>query len=301
MHHVAVAGHDVEVGAPAVGSGQTHDAPVAGADPLHRAVQAQRPPQVLEETHESGDHLSRASFREEDAPVALELVDEGVDGRAGEGVSPDQERVEAEHLAQVGVLDEAGHHVVDATVGLQPHQLGGHTDHAPEVEEGHVGQLHVPLLEDLLHVAQEAVVALHVAGALAGDLLVDELEVVGVVEAVPVFPMEAIERVHRQQLHVVVHGPARGLEQLLEAFGSGDDGRSSVEGEPLVLVDVGAPTRAVALLHEGGLDTGGLESDRQRQPTEPAADHRCRLAPGRHVSSPLPLRDRPLDGSRRPP
>jgi hypothetical protein len=201
-------------------------------------------------------------------------MDEGVDRGRGEGVSPHQQGVEAEDLSQVGVLHEAGDDIIDAAVRLEPDELGSDPDHAPEVEEGHVGQLLVALAEHVLGVAQEAVVAVDVGRVLPGDLLVEEPEVVRVVEAVAVFPVEPIEGRDRQQLHVVSHRAPAGLEQLLEAVGSGDDGRASVEGEALVLVHVGSSPGAISLLDERGADAGGLEPDGEGEPPEPAADHR---------------------------
>ena len=55
--------------------------------------------------------------------------------------------------------------------------------------------------------------------------------------------------------------------------GIGDHGGPGIEGEALVVVDVGAAARLVALLQQRRLDAGALQADRQRQPAETGTDH----------------------------
>ncbi len=263
---------------PAVGGGHPGDPAVRGVDPLHRRVEPDLAAEFVEELDQRRDQRSGAALDEEDPPVAFEIVDEGVDRRRGVGVAADEQRVEAEDLPQLIVLDELGDDGVDAAVALEPDELRRDLDHAPEVEERGRRELGVALVEDLLGVGEELHVAVDVAGALVGDLLRGRLEVVGVVEGVAVLPVEAIEGHHRQQGDVVRHVAAGGGEDLFEARRRGDDGRPAVEGVALVLGDIGPPARLVAFLDDGGLDPGRLEAHRQGEPAETAADHcRCWL------------------------
>ena len=71
---------------------------------------------------------------------------------------------------------------------------------------------------------------------------------------------------------MVGHALAGQREQLFEAARGGDDGGAGVEGEALVLVDVGAAAGLVALFEERGRDAGRLQADGQRQAAEAAAD-----------------------------
>lgn len=107
---------------------------------------------------------------------------------------------------------------------------------------------------------------------IARNLTGHGLHVVRVIDDGAVLPEEAIERRDRHQVDVVGQPFARRLEELLETMRRGDHGGAGVEREPLVLVDVGAPARLVALLEDRGGNAGGLQADGQRQPAEPAAD-----------------------------
>ncbi len=64
--------------------------------------------------------------------------------------------------------------------------------------------------------------------------------VAGRVEMAAVEEAQAIERVHRHQLHVVGQVAAAGLPELLEDEGRGDDGGAGVEAEAILMDLAGA-------------------------------------------------------------
>ena len=72
-----------------------------------------RAPQTVSPRYERG---RGCLLGEVDPPLALEEVDEGVDGRGLEGVAAHQERVETQGLAEVVVFDVLGDRLVDGTV-----------------------------------------------------------------------------------------------------------------------------------------------------------------------------------------
>ena len=271
--HVGVRHHQVEllragVGRHAVGAAVA----VRRFDPPDGCREPELAPDLLVELHESADERARCPAREEDAPVPLEVVDEGVDGARLEGVPAHEERVEAQRLAQVVVLDEALDGAVDRAVGPQANEVGGHLHHVREAQERHAGQLLVALDEDLPRVRDEGAVASDVARREPPDLLLHVLLVAVVVEGDAVGPGQAVEGSHRQHLDVVGHPPAGHREELLEALGRGDDGGAGVERVALVPVDVGAAPGEVALLEENGADAAGLEPDGGGEPAEAAPD-----------------------------
>jgi hypothetical protein len=125
-----VARDHVEGRAPAVRRDDGADAAVAGLDRLDVAAETDRAAELAEPLHERPHEGAGPAEREEDAPLALEVVDQRVDRRRAERVAADQKRVEAEGLPQVRVADEARHGRVDRAVGLQAHQLRGDPHHA---------------------------------------------------------------------------------------------------------------------------------------------------------------------------
>jgi len=132
--------------------------------------------------------LTRAPVHrgEEHAPLALEVMDERVDGAGVERVSADEQRVERERLPDVLVLDEARDGAVDGPIGAQARELRRDADHVGEAQEGRRRELVVALLEHTSRVVDEPRVALGVARVAGADLLEHGLGVAHVVEAVAV-------------------------------------------------------------------------------------------------------------------
>ncbi len=193
--------------------------------------------------------------------------------------------MEAEGLAQLGITDVAGDDVVYAAITLQSQQLRGRANHAPPVEKRNVGELDVAFFEDVGRIVEETRVARDVGRALARDLRVGALGIVGVVEAVTALPAQTIKRIHGQQLDVITDLPTGQREQRLEAVRRSDDGGPGVESEALVPVDVGAAARKIPLLDQQRRNARRLQANGQGQPPEAAADDGCpaaahRPAPG---------------------
>ncbi len=273
MHHVGVRRHRVGHEPAAVFQPHAAGEIAGGLDARHRCVQFQLAAHVLEQAHQAFHERAGAAAREPHAPAPFERVNEGIDRRGGERVAAHQQRMEGKRLAQLLVLHEARHHAVHALPRLQPRKLRTGLDHVAEGEEGHGAQLQVTLVEHRLRVRQKAPVAGDVLRVARMDLAVQRLLVVGVVEVAAVFPAQAVEGRDRQHLDVVAHPLAAQGEQFFDRRRIGDDGRAGVEHEALVLVDVGAAARLVALFEQGRLHAGGLQADGQRQAAESGADH----------------------------
>ncbi len=192
--------------------------------------------------------------------------------------------MKAERLAKLRVADEARYPMMDAAVTFEPQKLRRDPGHAPEIEEGHVGQIHVAFLKDGLRVLEKPCIAVNVCGTLAGNLGVGELGIVTVLEAVTVLPTKAIKGINGHELEVIGQAAPRKREQLFQGVRCGDHRRASIESKALILIYVGSPAGTVPLLENRGLEAGGLQPDRQRQAAEPATDnHRSR---SRHTRLP---------------
>jgi hypothetical protein len=99
---------------------------------------------------------------------------------------------------------------------------------------------------------------------------------------------------------VLGHAFASQGEELFEAAGCGDDRRTGIEGEALILVDVGPSARLVALLEQDRGESGCLQADREGESAEAAADDGDRGRRGGHDATPRGARGRarwaPVDG-----
>ena len=141
--------------------------------------------------------------------LPLEEVDQRVDGARLEGVAADQQRVEAERLAQALVAHEPGDRTIDRAVGTQADERGQDASHVPQAQERLCREALVAGREHAPAVLVEAPVAGDVAGRAARDLREQRGRVAAVVEAVAVAPLQAVEGVHRQQVDRVREPAAR--------------------------------------------------------------------------------------------
>ena len=199
-------------------------------------------------------------------------MNQRVHGRRLERVAAHQQRVEREHLAQALVVNEAGHSVVNAAPSTQPQNLRRGFGHVAPRQERHGSQLQITVLHGVAREGQKAPVAFHIARRAQRNLALQLGLVVHIVEGVAVFPTQAIQRGDGQQLNMVCHALSGQSEQLFQCVGVGDDGGACVKSEAVLLVNVGAATRLVALFEHRGLNAAGLQTDGQCQAAKACAD-----------------------------
>ncbi len=93
VHHVGVGRHEVE-GLLAAG-GDDSGWPVAFRDdPIDGSVEADFAAQILDEAHHAFHQRARAAAGEMHAPLALERMDQRIDGGGLERIAADQQRME---------------------------------------------------------------------------------------------------------------------------------------------------------------------------------------------------------------
>ena len=299
MVHVGVGHHGVErfaVPGPGARIGQVVDRPPRGACEgrvLHGlAGQQETAAEVDEQAHQGAHQDVHAAARIEHAPAPFEIVDEGIDGAGLERISPYQERVEAERLANPFVADVARHRPVHRAVGAQAGELRRHPHHVPEAQERRGGQLLVAGGEHAPRVVQEAAVAGAVGRIAAPDLCCQRCAIGAIVEAVAVRPQQPVERVDRQQLDPVAQVCSGHGEQVLQQGRIGYHRRAHVERETPVPPDVRPAARLLARLEQRGCHARRLQPDGGREPAETAADHRDARAVspgGGHGAAPGPV------------
>src|SRR5829696_7524713 len=195
-------------------------------------VEPQGASQLAQEASHGLDNGPRAAQGVPDAPLALQIVDQGVDARRLERVSAHQQGVEREDLAQALMLHVPGNEPVDRAIALQAHQVGDDLDHVPDAKKGSGRQFGKALGEDLLAAADERQIALDVGliRAQAENLRRHPLLVTRVVEVCPVWEEDAIKRIDGNKRQVILRPAAGEGEQLGDQPGRGNDRGSTIEG-----------------------------------------------------------------------
>jgi len=281
--HVGVGDH--EVGGDFLARGEAHP---AGRLVLHedlidlRAV-ALRDVEVRKEVRQALHERAGAAHGVPHAPLALQMCDERVDGGRAERVPPHQQRVEGQHLPDLGVGDVLGDEAVHRAVALQLHHRRHDAEHVRHVVERHVAELLEADLEDLFAFFQEAPVPVHVLRREAADFLHHFVGVARVVEGGPVVEADAVEGVDGHELHVVLQvAPAEGPE-LLEQKRRGNDGGPGVERKAVLLEDARPAAGLIEAVEKRHPKATRPQSDGGREPAHsgPNDDGVGRVGPGR--------------------
>ena len=199
--------------------------------------------------------------------------DQAVHRGRGERVAADQQRVEREHHAQLGVAEMLGDQAVHAAIALQLDHIRSDLQHVGEVVERHVAKLFKADPEDVFRRFHEAIIGRHIFGADLRDLPQHVFLVVGIIEVRAVVEADAIERVHRLQDDIVRQLLAAELPQLLEQIRRGDDGRAGVESETILAINVAAATRCIELFQHRDAIALRPQTNCCGETTETRADH----------------------------
>ena len=284
VHDVAVRGDGIGLHRPAALRGDAGHPVAQRLDRGDGIAEAQRAAQPLEMRDQPRDQPVGAAAREPHTAVALQFVDQRVDGAGRHRIAADQQSVERQRLAQFLVFHELRHDRIDRPPRLVFRQRGRRLHHRREVEEGDMAELFIAFAVHALGIFEEAVVAGDVGGIELADLTLQRRFIVRVIEVRAVGPIEAVEGRHRLQRDVARHvGPGQ-RPQFLQAGRIGDDGRAGVEGEAVLFPIIGPAARPVARFDDRRRDARRLQPDRQRQPAESRSDDDRRL----HVFYPCP-------------
>ena len=236
-------------------------------------LQSTAPTLPFDQLHQTVDQAPGAAHRKMHAPAPFQEGDQAIDRACGKRVAADQQRMEAEHDAQPGIAKEFRDQAVDAAIARQPDHLGRDPRHVGPFAERHVAELFESDLEDLLAGLHVAVVAADIAGRKSCDLRAHGGRIAGVIEVRAVLKADPVERRHRHQRHVVGQFASAQLPQFLEQERRGDDGRTGIEGEAVLPVDVSAAAGRIEFFQHGDAIAFRAEPNRRRQSAEAAADH----------------------------
>ena len=130
-------------------------------------------------------------------------------------------------------------------------------------------------MEKLQRIFVKPLIAFGVRRVLGANLIEKPRLVAAVIEGIAVFPKQAIERVHIQELDIVLKLASAEVEEFLQRGRIGDHSRPRIEGEPVLLIDIGAPAKAVAFFKQDGLNPRRLQPNSEREPAEARTDYCC--------------------------
>ena len=259
------------------------DLPHLGVQPQARTAAFQQADQALNQS-------TGAAHRPVHAELALQRSDQAVNAGAGERVAADQQRVEAEHDAQLRVTQMPGGHGVQRLPGAHLHHRRHGRQQVADGVEGHGGEFLEAQLVAAVGLGDERLVAGQIRRAEAGDLGAHRGVVAAVVEVRAVVELDAIKRIQRAQLDIVGHLAAAQRPQLFEHERHGDDGRPGVERVAVLSMNIGAAAGSIELFQHRDLIAPNTQSDGGSQAAEAAADHQgggrcvgtaCRFSIGR--------------------
>ncbi len=220
----------------------------------------------------------------------LQMRDQAVIGRRRHRVAADQQRMEAEGDAQLRIGEIVAHLAEHRAIALQADHGGRRAQQGADAVEGLVRQLAEGDAVDRLAVPHEAFEAGQVLWRDARDLRAGGVEIGAAGHHRAVVEADAVEGIHRPQLHVVRHASAAQRPQFLEQIGRGDDGGAGIEGEAVLPEDIGTAAGRIELLHDRHAPAARAEPHRGGETAEAGADHHgmgTRIAHGiEHVGSP---------------
>ena len=228
--------------------------------------------QILQKFDQGLDQGSGSAHGEVNAPLALEIVDHGVDGGGLERIASDEERVKGEDFAESLVFHMTGSHLPNGSVGAKADQVGGNPEHVGERREGLVGQFHESFLEDGVGFSDKAAVAFEIIGKMLPDLFFHFSLVASVFEGLAVVPSDPIERFAGDDLDVVGGFLSGEGEKFVQKEGGGEDGGAGVVGESFVPENGGASSGLFESFEKSDVVTSGLEADGRSKAAETGTD-----------------------------
>ena len=195
-------------------------------DRSNRRIGPQLATEILEQLHETAHQRSRSTAREEHAPLTLNPMNQRVDGAGVVRIPTNQQRVKAEGLSEVFVLDEPRNRRIDAAVGSQSSQLRCDANHIAELKKWHRTQFFIAFVKDSSWSIPRTGDTL---SRLADSAFrsADQLAFIGrVIKRSAVRPLQSIHGMDWHQFDIVIHRPVGQTKQLLDAMRSCDHGRA---------------------------------------------------------------------------
>ena len=248
-------------------------------DLLHRGIEPNLDPDILQEPDQAPHDRRRASHREVNPPLALEPVDQEIDRGRPKGIAADQQRLKGEHLPERVVFDVVRHETVEASIGSKAHEVRNDPHHVAKPRKIDVGELGISDVEDPLRVRHELPVAVDVGGVELRDLREQTLIVPDVVERSTVREHNSIERVDRDELEVVCPLLSEQFEQLIKQIGRGDHRWPGIEVKAVPFEGARASTRLTPRFDDRDAVAHRAKPCSRGQPSEAGPDHHRVLRP----------------------
>ena len=195
------------------------------------------------------------------APLALEIVNHGVDGGGLEWIASDEKRMEGEDFAESLVFHMTGSHLPNGSVGAKSDQIGGDTKHVGEGGERLVSQFHEGFLKDGVGFPDKASVSFEVIGKMLADLFFHFRLVAGVFEGLAVVPSDPVEGFAGDDLDVVGGFLSGECKEFIEEERGSEDGGAGVVGEALVTENGGPSSGLFESFEQSDIVASSLEAN----------------------------------------
>jgi hypothetical protein len=157
-------------------------------------------------------------------------------------------------------------------VGFQAEQVGSNFKHITQTEERFVGQFNEAFLEDGFGGSHKALVAFNIGRIPLGNLLVNEVGVVVIVENSAVVIVDPVERIDRNKFHVVLPRASGEFEDVIEHKGGGDDRWAAIKFEAIQLIGLAPTTGFVPFFKYLNVIASGCKAGGSAQPAKATAN-----------------------------
>ena len=219
----------------------------------------------------------RAALGEIHSPFPFQKVNQGVDGRGLERVATDQQRVETQGLPEMVILDVFCYGLVHRTIGSQPNQRRRDRHHVGEPKKRSVSQFGVSFSKHLLRIFEKTLIAFSIRLISLCNLGDHFRFVSNIIKSVAIAPYQPVHRLNFHEVDVIFQPTVGKFKQIGEGVGRGDDGRASVEREPIVFVNISSASRKVTGFIQHRLDACRLQAYGCSKSSEAASNHSGRF------------------------
>ena len=266
-------GHD-EVGFDlfAPGEADAGGMPVANEDFFDGGAMAELHAVALAEGEEGVDEGTGAAAGEPDAPLAFEVVDEGVKTRGVERVAADEEGLDAEEHAQGRIAQVTADEIVNGAVATQANEIRQDADHVRESAEGFGGEFGKACVVEFTGFFEKAEVSALVERIEFGDFAQGVFDGAAVVEGAALVVDHAIPRFDREEFDVVGAIFTEEGEEFVEQERGGQDRGARVIEKSVAAEDAGASAVVGLAFEQGDFFAEGAEAEGGGESAEAGAD-----------------------------
>ena len=114
-----------------------------------------------------------------------------------------------------------------------------------------MAKLHIAFFEHASGIFEKTVIACHIGRIEFGDLGIERVFIVGIIEIRAIGPVEPVKRHDLHQLDIIFEPVAGQIPQLAQAIRIGDNGRPAIKDKAVLLPVIRPAARLVARFDHG--------------------------------------------------